>query len=532
MNTAQQKQEAHLQEKPAGKRLEMHNISKSFGSVAVLDDVEFSVGPGEVVALLGSNGAGKSTLMKILTGVYLRDKGDIFINGHPVAFATPRQASLSGISFLPQEISVLPDMSVAENISIGVLPTVRAFGFAKVDIRGMRERASTILNELGFAHIDVDAFLADLSVAERRIVEIARALATDASILVMDEPTASLTEMEAAMIFRIIRRLKEKQTSIVYISHYLREVFEIADRIEVLRDGRNAGSFLPQETTVPVVVEAMLGAVSGNLFVLDRIEPKTKDVMFEAHGISKGTVLSNISLHIGKGEIVGVFGLVGSGVETLGRVIFGADGKPDSGKMVLDGQPYIPSSPGRGKASGIGFVTAERKKDGIIAELTVRENLVAPFLNRYAAGLFTSKAKETVQAGTWINTLSIKTNGPEQQIRTLSGGNQQKVCVARWLDPSVKMLILEEPTRGVDVGARRELYALLTDLAEKGLSILVLSSDVEEVAGLSDRSLVIDRGQIVSEFPRGTDAGQLMEATAGPKSPEKQQMEQVYDRSE
>jgi ribose transport system ATP-binding protein len=218
---------------------------------------------------------------------------------------------------------------------------------------------------------------------------------------------------------------------------------------------------------------------------------------------------------VGKGEIVGVFGLVGSGVEHLGRVIFGADGRRYAGTMIFNGSPYVASNPQHGKATGIGFVTAERKKDGILADLSVRENLVAPFQRRHGNGLFASRSKETEQARFWIRSLGIKTTGPEQEMRTLSGGNQQKVCVARWLDPSVRMLILEEPTRGVDVGARRELYGELTALAKKGLAILILSSDVEEIAGLCDRSMVIDRGTIVAEFTGGTEAARLMEATAG-----------------
>jgi ribose transport system ATP-binding protein len=498
-------------------RLAMSGISKSFGGVTVLSGVDFSVQPGEVVALLGSNGAGKSTLMKILTGVYTRDAGIVAIDGQVIEAATPREAASRGISFLPQEISVIPDMTVAENISIAGLPTKKRLGFNVIDRRYARQVATDILAQLGFSHINPNAFLTDLSVAERRIVEIGRSLAAHASILVMDEPTASLTEQEAALIFRIIRRLKTQRTSVVYISHYLKEVFEISDRIEVLRDGKNAGSFVASQTTPGKVVEAMLGRVAGNLFSEHIGQQAAKEPLLEVRNLTTRTGLNDVSLTVGKGEIVGVFGLVGSGVEHLGRAIFGADGGRYSGQMTFAGKPYEAQSPHHGKKTGIGFVTAERKKDGIIADLTLRENLVAPFQRRYGNGIFASKDKETVQTEHWIKNLRIKTNGPEQEMRTLSGGNQQKVCVARWLDPSVRMLILEEPTRGVDVGARRELYLELTQLAQQGLAILVLSSDVEEVAGLSDRSLVIDRGTIVARFEGGVEAARLMEATAGPE---------------
>jgi ribose transport system ATP-binding protein len=465
------------------------------------------------VALLGSNGAGKSTLMKILTGVYPRDAGRIEIDGAEAAMATPRDATALGISFLPQEISVVPDMTVAENICLGAMPVRGRLGLAVVDDGAMRLRAQNILTQLGFAHISPRAFAADLTVAERRIVEIARALAADASILVMDEPTASLTEQEAEMIFRIVRRLKEQQTAIVYISHYLKEVFAIADRIEILRDGRNAGSFVPRETKVATVVEAMLGTVAGEMFA-PRAPHAPGETIFTAEKLALGKNLRDVSLAVARGEIVGIFGLVGSGVEVLGRVIYGAEGARHAGQMQFGGRPFAPKSPADGKRAGIGFVTAERKKDGIIPDLSVRENLVAPFQRRFGTALFTSHRRETAQSVAWIKSLGIRTRGPEQEMRTLSGGNQQKVCLARWLDPSVKMLILEEPTRGVDVGARREIYLQLSELARQGLAILVLSSDVEEIAGLADRALVIDRGVIAAEFTHGTDAATLMAAAA------------------
>lgn len=498
---------------PYPTRLSMTGISKSFGAVRVLEAVDLTVGRGEIVALLGSNGAGKSTLMKILTGVHTRDAGEIMVEGRAVALGSPKAAGAEGIVLLPQEISVFPDLSVAENICLS------GRGRGLVSRAEQERRAGAILRDLGFA-IAPRARVADLSVAERRIVEIARALASEATLLVMDEPTAALSEPESARIFALLRRLKDRGTSVVYISHYLNEVFAIADRIEVLRDGRNAGRFDPARSRVDEVVAAMLGQAAGRMFA-DRPARARGPLHFRARGLCLPGVLQDIDIDLHRGEILGVFGLIGSGVETLGRVIHGASRRPQ-GEMWLDGKPHRPSSPAQAKAAGIGLVPAERKTEGIFADLSVADNLTAPFRADHGTWATASRRREALHALGWIARLGIRTSGPDQPIRLLSGGNQQKVCIARWLVPQVRMLVLEEPTRGVDVGARAELYRQLTALAEKGadtgddkrLAILVLSSDAEEVAGLSDRSLVIDRGRLVAEFGKGATAGDLMAATA------------------
>ncbi|MCB1495077.1 MAG: sugar ABC transporter ATP-binding protein [Bauldia sp.] len=493
-------------------RLEMRGIGKSFGGVAVLSDVELAVAPGEVMALLGSNGAGKSTLVKILTGVYTRDAGTVKVDGEPVVFADPRAAVAAGVRLLPQEISVMGDMTVAENISLADLPTRAGPGFPMVDDRAMNKQSRALLDQLGFASIDVNALVKRLSVAEQRIVEIARALAGQARVLVMDEPTAALTEQEAKLIFRIIQSLKEQQVAVIYISHYLNEVFEISDRIAVLRDGRNAGLFTTAAASRGEVLAAMLGRVADDLYDFAGGGNAGEEVLTTS-GLSVPGKLDTIDMAVRSGEIVGVFGLIGSGIETLGRAVYGALGPATRGTILMTGTAYRPESAGRGKARGIGFVAADRKQEGIIGDLTVRENMVAPFQDRYVQGLFVSRSAETEQAKRWIDLLGIRTRGPEQTMRTLSGGNQQKVCVSRWLVDSVKLLILEEPTRGVDVGARREIYMELRALADRGLAVLVLSSDVEEVAGISDRSLVLDRGRIVGRFDKGALPAELMAAT-------------------
>ncbi|MGQ0567343.1 MAG: sugar ABC transporter ATP-binding protein [Gemmobacter sp.] len=494
---------------PSPDLLAMTGIGKSFGGASVLSDVAFRLAPGEIVALLGANGAGKSTLMKILTGVYARDAGVIAVEGLPATLSDPRAAAAHGIGFLPQEVSVMPEMTVAENICLPILCQVSR----GIDRAAMAARAGAVLADLGFGHIDPGQPVGQLAVAEQRIVEIARALAGAARILVMDEPTAALPERDAEHIFAVLDRLRARGTAVVYISHHLREVFRIADRIEVLRDGRNAGSFLTRDTDVASVLAAMLGRSAGQMFG-DRTAVPEGPPLLRVEGLTWRNRLHDVSLDIRRGEIVGIFGLVGSGVEHLGRVLYGAESGPVAGRVTLDGRALRPGNPAAAKAAGLGLVTAERKADGILGELSVAQNLAAAFWRDHRRGPFASDSAERAHARGWIDRLGIRTPSPDQPIRLLSGGNQQKVCVARWLHPAVKVLILEEPTRGVDVGARADIYAQLAAIAAQGLAILVLSSDAEEVSGLSHRAMVMDRGRILRRFDGGAQAADLMAATA------------------
>jgi ribose transport system ATP-binding protein len=493
-------------------RLDMRGIAKSFGGVPVLSGVDLTVEAGDVVALLGANGAGKSTLVKILTGLYARDGGTIRIDGTAISFARPSEAAAAGVRLLPQEISVLPDMTVAENICLGDLPMRRRFGLRVLDTARARQCAASLLEPLGFGAIDPATPVRRLSVAEQRIVEVARALAGEARILIMDEPTAALTGQEAQLIFRIIRRLREQSVAVIYISHYLNEVFDISNRIAVLRDGRNAGTFDTAGATHAAVLSAMLGNTVTDLYGTGQ-PAAAGAAMLQVSQLDVPGKLENIGFAVGAGEILGVFGLIGSGVEVLGRAIYGVLGPRVAGRIRLGDAPYHPSTVGAAKAAGIGFVAADRKREGIIGELTVRENLALPFQDRFEHGVVVSRAEETAYAVRWIRDFGIRTRGPEQKIRALSGGNQQKVCLARWLAEGIRLLILEEPTRGVDVGARKEIYAALRRLAARGFAVLVLSSDVEEIAGLSDRSLVLDRGRIVGRLPGGASPADLMAAT-------------------
>lgn len=486
----------------------MRGVWKSFGSNAVLRDVALTARAGEIVGLLGSNGAGKSTLVKILSGAYSADRGDIVIDGAPVVIEGPRSAIDHGVGLLPQELSVHNDMSVAENIFLGDLPMRRRFGLPAVDRASMATRAAETLRQLGFDHIDPGRMMASLSVPEKRVVEIARAVAGKARILIMDEPTAALTDQEAKSLFQVLRRLSDQGVTVIYISHYLDEVFEICDRIDVLRDGINAGSFDTETSDHDAVLSAMLGGAVEQLY--PDHGATTGETLLTVDGLSVGGLLDDIGFTVGKGEIFGVFGLVGSGVESLGRAIYGAFGSVDLGSLSVAGQPYTPRNPRAAKAAGIAFVAAERKQEGIVADLTLRENLSLPFLDRFGGALKVDVGAEKAHANRWIEALGIKARGSEQRIRFLSGGNQQKVCIARWLVDGMALLILEEPTRGVDIGARKEIYRELRTLADQGLGILVLSSDVEEIAGIADRALVLDRGRVAGRSDAPSDAETLM----------------------
>jgi ribose transport system ATP-binding protein len=493
-------------------RLAMRGINKSFAGIKVVADVGFEVGAGEVVALLGANGAGKSTLMKILCGVYRRDGGIIQIDGLEVDIQTPADAVAAGVRLIPQEISIHPDMTVAENISLGALPVRRRFGLPLVDRRAMRKTAAGGLSRLGLGAIAPERRMGDLSLPEQRVVEIARALAGNARILVMDEPTAALSEAEAEVLFSVVAALKREGVSIIYISHYLDEVFRLTDRIVVLRDSRVAGLFETARTSREAVLEAMLGSRQGAVYPDKPAAAPAGPARLQVQALSLAGWLDSVSFSVRGGEIVGVFGLIGSGVEKIGRAVFGAEPRARFERLTLDGRARDNSSPAASVASGVGFVAAERKREGLVGILTVRENTTAPFLHRFTRGGLVDIGAEKRETRRWIDLLHVRTSGTEQEIRLLSGGNQQKICLARWLAGDVKVLILEEPTRGVDLGARREIYAEIRRLAEQGVAVLVVSSDAEEVAGLADRVLVLNHGRLSAELSGAADARQLTDA--------------------
>lgn len=491
--------------------LEMKGIAKSFGGVPVLSDVSLTLQAGEVLALLGANGAGKSTLVRILSGALQRDGGSIFLAGEPVAFARPEDSIRAGVRLLPQEISVLPALSIAENVFMGDLPLTRGWLLPRLDRSRMRAETRRLLAELGL-DVDPDRLVGSLSVPERRIVEIARALAGRAKVLILDEPTAALTGPETRRLFDVIARLRAQSVGIIYISHYLDEVFSLSDAIAVLRDGRNAGRFVTRESSREAVLLAMLGVRMEGLY--PPLAGAAGEVICDVERLGLAGNLGELSFHIRAGEMLGMVGLIGSGIEVVGRALYGVLGPIPGARIRLGGIPYHPLDPRTAQARGIGFVAAERKQEGIIPDLTVRENITLPFLARYRGRLALSRKRQRLDAEHWIQRLGIRSRGTEQPIRLLSGGNQQKACLARWLIGETHLLILEEPTRGVDVGARREIYAALRTLVTRGLGVLVISADAEEIAGLAERVLVLARGRLVGEFTHGVTAAQLLDAAS------------------
>lgn len=494
-------------------RLQIASVTKAFAGVAVLKNVSCTADAGEIVALLGANGAGKSTLMKILSGVYTLDGGHIRIEGAPATITSPQDAIAAGIRLMPQEMSVHPDLSVAENIALGSMPKRRIAGVSLVDRRAMDGQAEALLKRLRLAHVSPRQRMGSLPLPEQRLVEIARALAGKARILIMDEPTASLGEADAENLFEVLESLRAEGVTIIYISHYLDEVFRLSDRIVVLRDGGVRGQFETKATNRDEVLTAMLGSELGDLYPPKAtIQPEAETVL-SVDGLSLSGWLDGISFSVRRGEVFSVFGLIGSGAEKIGRAIYGAESAARARSVRLNGSEIGLARPRESVRKGLGFVAAERKRQGLIGNLSVRTNTTLPYLGRFTKGGVVDHKQEYASTEQWIASLRVKTAGPEQEIRLLSGGNQQKICLARWLLGNPSFLILEEPTRGVDLGARREIYMEIRRLAAEGLAIMVVSSDAEEVAGLADRTLVVEDGKAVAELVQTATAAELMRAT-------------------
>lgn len=491
-------------------RLRIEGVFKAFYGVTVLNDVSLSAGRGEIIGLLGANGAGKSTLMKILSGVYDSDGGEISVDGEKVAIASSQDAIAAGIRLMPQELSAHPDLTVAENISIADMPKKRILGIPVVQFGEVERIAKANLDRLGLGDLDPHTRMGSLPLPQQRIVEIARALAGEARILIMDEPTAALAEGEVELLFGVIERLREQGVTIIYISHYLDEVFRLSDRIVVLRDGKVQGDFHTSETNRDEVLTAMLGNQLGQLYPDKANIAASATPVLSVEGMSCKDKFDDVSFTIREGEVFSIFGLIGSGAEDIGRALFGALPKTTLRTGSIGGASFKPTNPREAVRAGIAFVAAERKREGLIGMLTVRDNTTLPFLSKFTSNGLVDSKREAEATQHWVDSLAIRTTGPEQEIRLLSGGNQQKVCLARWLEGDPKLLILEEPTRGVDVGARREIYAEIRGLAERGLGILLISSDAEEVAGLADRTLVMIDGHEATEFGADVEAAWLL----------------------
>ena len=481
--------------------LRMEHISKSFSGVAALVDAHMSVNAGEVHALVGQNGAGKSTLIKILTGVYTRDDGSIIFDGHPVSIQSPQQAQNNGISTIYQEINLVPLRSVAENVFMGKEP--RRWGL--IDWRKMHSDTRKLLERLSLS-IDVTKPLMTYNIAIQQMVTIARAISFKSKLIIMDEPTSSLNEREVDILFGIIHQLKSEGVAVIFVGHRLDELYAICDRVTIMRDGQTVDvremSNLPKIELVAKMLGKELSDVRqhGQTSFEVRQHHAGQQELLAAENLHRGRVLQGASITLHAGEIVGLGGLLGSGRSEVARALFGAD-PVESGEVRMEGQPVHFSSPADAIHAGIGFCSEDRKQDGIIPDLSVRENLTLAALPTLArSGIIVRKRQQDI-VDTFIHRLDIKTTGPDQPIRELSGGNQQKVLLARWLCLNPKVLLLDEPTRGIDVGAKAEIQALIEELAEKGLGVLMISSELEELIEGSDRVVILRDGQTIASFP-------------------------------
>ncbi len=471
--------------------LEMRGITKRFPGVTALDHVDFELEKGEVHVLLGENGAGKSTLIKMLSGAYQPDEGEILVDGEKVEISSAMDAQALGISTIYQEFNLVPQLTVAENILLGRQP--RRFGV--VNRSKMRKDARELLERIK-VRVNADARVEDLGVAQRQMVEIAKALSLDARILIMDEPTASLSGQEVGRLFEIIHGLQEDEVGVIFISHHLEEVTEIGDRVTVLRDGEYVDR-VPASTDHSDFVRLMVGRDIEDQF--PRRKPEIGDVLLEVKNLSQEGVLEDISFELRAGEVVGIAGIVGAGRTELAEAIFGSE-PADSGEVWVRGETLRPGHPREAKDRGIGFITEDRQGEGIVQPLSVSENLGLAALGDNSSLGLVNRRKQRQQAEKMIEDLNIRTPGPEQEIRYLSGGNQQKVVIGKWLLNNSKILIMDEPTRGIDVGAKVEIYELINDLTENGAGILMISSELPEVLGMSDRVLVMSQGHITGEL--------------------------------
>ena len=470
--------------------LSMKGITKSFSGVAALKNAALDLKAGEVVALMGENGAGKSTLMKILTGIYSKDSGEIKYMGQEVCFKGPAESEEAGISIVHQELNMMNDLTVAQNLFIG---REEMNGFL-IDDKKMNEKARELFKVL---KIDINPAekIGNLTVGKQQMVEIAKAISSKAKVIIFDEPTAALTDSEIEELFKVIRDLKKQGTGMVYISHRMDEINVISDRVIVMRDGEYVGTLITKECSKDDIIKLMVGrAIFG--------EPKTasnvaKDapVVLKCENLNRGKAVKDVSFELRKGEILGFSGLMGAGRTEVARLIFGAD-KKDSGKIFINGKEVTINTPEDAVAHGIGYLSEDRKRYGLIVDKSVEENTVISSLNDFVKGIFIDKAKSKEVSKKYVESLKTKTPSVSQLVKKLSGGNQQKVVIAKWLVRNSDILIFDEPTRGIDVGAKSEIYALMEKLAKEGKSIIMISSELPEVLRMSDRVIVMCEGRI------------------------------------
>ena len=473
--------------------LKLTGITKQFPGVLALDNVDLELRRNEILAIAGENGAGKSTLIKILSGAYQPDQGEIVLDGVKYSFKTPRSAANAGVSIIYQELNYFNDLSVAENIFVGRLPKYRS---GVINWKKLYSDARNVLQELG-VDINPKKNIRSLSVAEKQLVEIAKAISKNMKILVMDEPTSALNDSEINILLRLIKNIASSETSVIYVSHRLDEVFEIADRVMVMRDGKRIDVLDAKTTTKNKLVSLMVGRDIKDMY------PKTAidigDTVLQVDNITN-EYIQNISFEVKAGEIYGIYGLLGSGRSELCRALFGVD-KIHSGQISIDGEPVKIRSPRDAIRKGLAYIPSERKAEGLVLIQSVRENLITASLKDFVNKLNIIQAKkEIANANKWVDGLTIKTPGINTIVMSLSGGNQQKVVLGKWMQVGPKVLIMNEPTRGIDVGAKTEIYKLIESFCEQGLSVIMISSEMEEILALSDRIMVMSDGKKAGEL--------------------------------
>lgn len=484
----------------------MRGIDKSFPGVHALRNVDLDLNAGEILALLGENGAGKSTLIRVLGGAHSLDKGTIHIDGQAVSVESPQESQAAGISIIYQEFNLVPALSVRENVFLGQEPSRLSI----IPVEKERKRTRELFAKIGVT-IDPDAVVRDLTIAEQQVVEIAKALATDARIIVMDEPTAALSPNEVEGLFSIIRDLRSQGIGIVYVSHRLVEIFEIADRVTVLRDGSLIGTKPIGELTRESMIELMVGRKLENEFPT-RSSGSTPETSAGESGLvvsnlCRGDAVRNVSFQVKRGELVALTGLVGAGRTETVRLIFGAD-RRDSGDILLDGKKLAIRKPRDAIAAGICLLTEDRKHQGLVLKRSVLENFGLPNMSRFAPRGWIDQKRERSAFDGYVKQLRVKVASPDQLAANLSGGNQQKIVLARWLERNAEVIIFDEPTRGIDVGAKYEIYLLMNELAAQGKVVLMISSELPEVIGMADRILVMHEGRITGEIADGRAATQ------------------------
>jgi ABC-type sugar transport system, ATPase component len=492
--------------------LTMEGISKEFPGVKALSGVNFELFPGEVHALMGENGAGKSTLMKILSGVYAPTQGTIRLKGKETSFRSPLDAQRQGVSIIHQEFNLFTNLSAAENIFIDRPEMVGRFG--RIQWSKLYNEAQRLVDSIGGGEIDVRREVRHLGVHSQQVVEIAKALSFQADVLIMDEPSAALPENEVKKMFDVVNRLRAQGVAIVYVSHRMKEIFEIADKVTVLRDGVKIDTRSIEDVTEQSLIQMMVGKEVHRLYPVRDQEPGEETVL-KVDRLSLDSAHA-VSFELRKGEILGLFGVPGSGSHTVAERLFGL--KRGTGDILINGKAARINSPGDAKARKIAYVPPDRHRQGIIKPMSIRQNLSLPMLPQLSKGLVLDRGRIRRMSEEYMEKLRIKAPSDEQSVDFLSGGNQQKVVIGKWLASKPEILILEEPTRGVDVGAKAEIYNIIHRLAREGLSILLISSEMPEVIGLSDRILVLYKGEIVHEFAHGeADQEQLLQRASHPR---------------